>query len=171
MIHYFLFSVSTGNFPILTSVDPWVMFGTVNPSILIISLALNWKQLLCFSPSSWEKSFSVCFTDAFIFVYSLNTGVPVGCVLTSSHSTDSCCTISSIPMPEIGIYMLLVLKATSTSQIVHLKLQTHIFQLLPDFSSVTHKCLPFNKLKLNRLSFFQILSFSCPLSMIAHQPK
>lgn len=158
--HYFLFSMSTGNFPILTSGDPWIMFGAVNPSILIISLAPNWKPLLCFAPSSWEKSFSVCFTDAFIFVYSLNTGVQVGCVLTSSHSTDSFCTISSIPMPEIALYMLLVLKAASTSQTVHL--QTHLFHLLPDFSSVTHKCLPFSKLKLTRLSFFRILSFSCP---------
>ena len=78
--HYFLFSMSTGNFPVLTSGDPWVMFGAVNPSILIISLAPNWKPLLCFSPSSWEKSFSVCFTDALIFVYSLNTGVQVGCL-------------------------------------------------------------------------------------------
>lgn len=76
------------NFLVFILVDPWVTFGTVDFSILMTTLSLNWKQLPCAPPSSWEN-LSIYQADSLVFVHSLNSGA--GCVESCSsplHSTD-----------------------------------------------------------------------------------
>lgn len=88
VIYYLLLFMSTANFLVFILVDPWVTFGTVDFSILMTTLSLNWKQLPCAPPSSWEN-LSIYQADSLVFVHSLNSGA--GCVESCSsplHSTD-----------------------------------------------------------------------------------